>query len=219
METIGEAMSKTELFFENNGRKITYAIFAILALSAVIFGYKVLVVEPQMESASEMITNAQSLFEQSTPNYEAALNGDENGAGFLEVAENYGSTPAGNLAKHYAGICYLYLGDLENAAEYLSQYKAVDGIPAEIINAQNFGLQGDIAVNEADYDKAIKLYTKAYEASDNSYTAPIYMRKAAVAAIEKGDRAKAKELFEAIVAEYPNSLESREAEKGLGEIK
>ncbi|MFI3283046.1 MAG: tetratricopeptide repeat protein [Rikenellaceae bacterium] len=219
MESVGEAMSKTELFFENNGKKISYIIFALLMVAAIIFGYKTLVVEPKMESASEMIANAQSIFEGATPDYELALNGDENGAGFLEVIENYGSTPAGNLANHYAGICYIKIGDLDNAAKYLAQYSAVDGIPASIINAQNLGLQGDIAVDKGEYAKATELYNKAIRVSDNMLTAPLYMYKSALVAIELGENAKATELLETIIAKYPNSMEARSAEKYIGTIK
>ena len=56
--------------------------------------------------AAALIAEAQNRFEQETPDYELALLGDDSGAGFLEVIERYGATPAGNLAKHYAGICY-----------------------------------------------------------------------------------------------------------------
>ncbi len=219
MESIGEAMSKTELFFENNGKMISYGIFALLLIAAVVFGYKTLVIEPKMEQASEMIANAQSLFEQATPDYDAALNGNEAGAGFLEVIENYGSTPAGNLAAHYAGICYIKLGDLENGAKYLAKYRAVDGIPASIINAQNLGLQADIAVDKGDYAAATSLYQKAINASDNNYTAPLFTYKSALVAIEMGEGAKAKELLESIITNYPNSMEARSAEKYLGTIK
>ncbi|MFI3292008.1 MAG: tetratricopeptide repeat protein [Rikenellaceae bacterium] len=219
MESIGEAMSKTELFFENNGKVISYGIFGLLLVAAVIFGYKTLIVEPKMEQASEMILNAQSIFEQSTPDYDAALNGNDSGAGFLEVIENYGSTPAGNLAAHYAGICYIKLGDLDNAAKYLAQYKAVESVPASIINAQNLGLQADIAVDKGDYTSAMNLYNKAIAISDNSYTAPLYMYKSALVAIETGDNAKATELLEKIISNYPNAVEARSAEKYLGTIK
>ncbi len=219
MESIGEAMSKTELFFENNGKKLSCAIFALVAVAAAIFGYKVLVVEPQMEKASAMLSNGQLIFEQENPDFNAALNGDENGVGFLEVIEKYGSTPAGNLANHYAGICYLKSGDLENAAKYLAQYDAMDGIPASLINAQNLGLQGDVAVDMGDLAKGATFYNSAISASDNVLTAPTYMRKAAIVAIEMGENAKAKELFETILAKYPASAEVRDAEKYLGTIK
>ncbi|MFI3301912.1 MAG: tetratricopeptide repeat protein [Rikenellaceae bacterium] len=219
MESIGEAMSKTELFFEENGKKISYGIFALLIVAAVIFGYKTLVIEPKAQKGAEAISNAQNIFEQETPDYQAALNGNDLGAGFLEVIEAYGSTPAGNLASHYAGICYLQLGDFDNAAKYLAKYKAVDGIPASIINAQNIGLQGDIAVEMGEFAKAEALYAKAIKASDNIISAPMYMQKAALVAIANGNTEKAKELLEAISANYANSTEARSAEKYLGTIK
>ncbi len=218
VESIGEAVSKTELFLERNGRRIAYAIFALLGLGALIFGYKLLVVEPQMQRAAELIAPAQQLFESATPDYDAALYGNDAGVGFLEVADTYGSTPAGNLAKHYAGICFLYLNDLQSAIKYLSDYKAVGGVPAELINAQNFGLRGDIAANQATFSEALKLYTKAVSASENNLTAPLYLRKAAMIAIEMGDNKMAKELLKRIISQYPASSEVRTAEKYLGTI-
>lgn len=98
------------------------------------------------------------------------------------MIDQYGSTPAGNLARHYAGICYLRMGDLDNAAAYLSEYHPVKGIPGAIVNAQNLGLQGDVAVEQQDYARALKFYDKAVKASDNQMTAPLYLRKAGLAA-------------------------------------
>ncbi len=219
MESIGEAMSKTELFFEENGKKISYGIFALLVVAALIFGYKTLIVEPQAQKSAEAISNAQIIFEQETPDYQAALDGNDLGGGFLEVIENYGSTPSGNLAAHYAGICYLQLGDFDNATKYLAKYKAVKGIPAAIVNAQNLGLQGDIAVEMGEFAKAEDFYDKAIKASNNAISAPMYMQKAALVAIANGNTTKAKELFETISTNYASSAEGRNAEKYLGTIK
>ena len=33
-EALGQAMNKTELFFENNGRKVTYVFLALLVLAS-----------------------------------------------------------------------------------------------------------------------------------------------------------------------------------------
>ena len=154
-ETLGEAMNKTEFFFEKNGRMLSYVFLGLLVLAALVFGYRALVVSPRAEKAAEMIAEAQYRFEDQNADYALALEGDANGAGFLEVIEKYGSTPSGNLAKHYAGICYLKAGDLENAAEFLARYSPVKGIPGALINAQNYGLQGDIAVEQKDYAKEI----------------------------------------------------------------
>ena len=134
-----------------------------------------------------MIAEAQYRFEDQNADYALALEGDANGAGFLEVIEKYGSTPSGNLAKHYAGICYLKAGDLENAAKFLARYSPVKGIPGALINAQNYGLQGDIAVEQKDYAKAVKFYDKAVAAADNNLTAPMYLRKAGLAEQAQGN--------------------------------
>ncbi|MDE7305443.1 MAG: tetratricopeptide repeat protein [Alistipes sp.] len=215
-ESLGQAMNKTELFLERNGRMMSYVILALFLLAALIYGYRAMIVAPRAEKAAAMIAQAQSRFEAETPDYELALLGDANGAGFLEVVEQFGGTPSGNLAKHYAGICYLRMGDLENAAAYLAKFSPVSGIPGAIINAQNFGLQGDVAVEQQDYAKAVQFYSKAVKASDNNLTAPMYLRKAALAEQASGNAAQAAALLERLLASYPMSMEAREAEKLLG---
>ncbi|WP_418982054.1 tetratricopeptide repeat protein [Alistipes sp.] len=217
-ETLGEAMDKTELFFEKNGRKLTYIFLALLVVAALVFGYRTLIAQPRVERAAEMIAEAQNRFEAENPDYQLALEGDANGAGFLDVAEQYGSTPSGNLAKHYAGICYLRQGDWENAAKYLAKYSPVKGIPGALINAQNYGLQGDVAVERGDYAAAVKFYEKAVKAADNNLTAPMYLRKAGLAEQAQGNPKRAAEFYEQILVSYPASMDAREAEKLLGGV-
>ncbi|MFI3285630.1 MAG: hypothetical protein R3Y08_03155 [Rikenellaceae bacterium] len=214
-----EAISKTEHFFENNGKNIIYAIVALVVVAVAVFGYKSVVVEPRMEKASAMLYKAQILLESETPDYQLALDGDASTPGFLEVADSYGSTPSGNLAKHYAGICYIHTGDMANAAKYLSQYKPVKGLVASVINAQNLALQGDVAVESDNFTKAIPLYLKAVEASNNPITAPAYLIKAALASIAAGDKAGAKSIFTDITTNYPNTDEANKANKYLASMK
>ena len=217
-ETLGEAMNKTELFFEKNGRKMTYIFLVLLVLAALVYGYRALIVHPRVEKAAEMIAEAQNRFDAQNPDFELALTGDANGAGFLDVIEKYGSTPSGNLAKHYAGICYLRTGDLENAAKYLAKFSPLKGIPGAIVNAQNYGLQGDVAVEQQDYAAAVKFYEKAVKAADNNMTDPMYLRKAGLAAQAQGNNEQAAAYFEEILTSYPASMEARDAEKLLGTI-
>ena len=48
--------------------------------------------------------------------YEKALNGDGQGyPGFLKIADEYGSTDAGNLAELYAGLSYAQTGKYQEA--------------------------------------------------------------------------------------------------------
>ena len=215
---VAEAVSKTEQFFEKNGKKCVIALVVLVLVVAAGYAYKFLVMDKNEAAATELIVEAQERFSGETPNYDLALNGDEAGAGFLAVADEYGSTKAGNLAKHYAGICFLHLGDLENAAKYLAKYKAVKGIAAEVVNAQNLGLQGDVAVEQGDFEKAAKLFAKAVKASDNNFTAPLYLYKQALALVAAGKKAEAVACYKAISEKYPSSTEARDADKALGAL-
>ena len=199
-ETLGQAMNKTELFLENNGRKLSYVLLALLAIGLLIYGYRALIMQPRAEKAAEMIAQAQERFEAENPDYTLALEGDANG-------------------KHYAGICYLQTGDLEQAAAYLAKYSAVKGLPGALINAQNYGLQGDVAVEQGDYARALKFYEKAVKAADNNLTAPMYLRKAGLAARANGDAKQAVVYFERILNDYPASADARDAEKLLGTVR
>lgn len=213
---VAEAVSKTEAFFEKNGKAVVAVLVVLVLLVAGGYAYKNFVLDRNVAAAEELIVEAQERFAGETPDYALALNGDEAGAGFLDVVEQYGSTPAGNLAKHYAGVCYLHLGDLDLAAEYLAKYKAVKGLAGAVVNAQNIGLRGDIAVEQGNYEEAVKLYKKAVAASDNNFTAPLYLYKQGLALVALGNQAEAKACFQTIVDDYKSSFEAREAERHLG---
>ena len=213
---VAEAVSKTEQFFQQNGKNVVIALVVVVLLVVGGYLYKSLVIDSNEQKASEMIVEAQDRFAGENPDFALALNGDENGAGFLEVAEQYGSTAAGNIANHYAGICYLRLGDLENAEKYLAQYDAVDELAGEVVNAQNLGLRGDIAVEKGEYEAAVALYKKAVAASENIFTAPLYLYKQVLAYAALGNKAEAQKCFEALQSNYPMSAEVRDAEKVLG---
>ena len=157
------------------------------------------------------------IFEQTTPDFAVALNGDENTPGFAEVAEQYGNTPAGNLAKMYAAACALRLGDFDAAQKYINGYKNVKGIPGELVNAMAVGIKGEIAVENEEYAKAATLFEQAAKQSNNEFTTPMYLKKAALAYNAAGDEAKAKKCYETIEKEYSRSVEARDAIKNLAE--
>ena len=57
-ETLGEAMNKTEFFFEKNGRMLSYVFLGLLVLAALVFGYRALVVSPRAEKAAKFYDKA-----------------------------------------------------------------------------------------------------------------------------------------------------------------
>lgn len=212
-EALAQAQAQTENFFEKHSKAVVIAMIAIFVLAAAIFGYKKLVSEPRMQAAQEMLYKAQYQFEQQNADLALALNGDENTPGFAQVAEQYGNTPAGNLANLYAAACSIRLGEVEVAESYLAKFKKVKGTPGEIINAMAAGLKGDIAVEKGDNAAAAAAFEAAAKVSDNLYTAPMYLRKAAQAYTALGNEAKAKECLEVIIDKYANSPEAANALK------
>jgi TolA-binding protein len=216
-EMLESAQAQTENFFEKNSKMVVVAIVAIFALAALVFGYKKLIVEPRLTKAQEMLYEAQYRFEQQNADFSLALNGDASAPGFAQVVEQYGNTPAGNLAKMYAAACSLRLGDVAAAESYINSFSNVKGVPGQIINAMAAGLKGDIAVENGDNAKAATLFESAAAVSDNDFTAPMYLRKAALAYRALGNTAKADELLKTITEKYPASYDSTQAERYLTE--
>ena len=212
-EMLAAAQTQGENFFEKNSKMVVVAIVVIFALAAAIFGYKKVIVEPRMTKAQEMLFEAQYNFESQTADYALALNGDATVPGFAQVVEQYGNTPAGNLARMYAAACSLRLGELDQAQSYINSYKNVKGVPGAIINAMAAGIKGDIAVEKGDNAAAAKLFEQAAKVSENDFTTPMYLRKAALAYTATGNEAKAAELMKKINDEYPASYDAREAMK------
>ena len=117
----------------------------------------------------------------------------------------------------YAAACSLRLGDVAAAESYINSFSNVKGVPGQIINAMAAGLKGDIAVEAGDNAKAASLFESAAAVSDNDFTAPMYLRKAALAYRALGNTAKADELLKTIVEKYPASYDSTQAERYLTE--
>ena len=99
------------------------------------------------------------------------------------------------------------------------QGKASKGAPAEIVNAQNIGLQGDIVADGGDLKKAAALYRKAVEASANSLTAPYYLKKLGQVEEALGNNAAALAAYQRIADEYNTALEARDIDAFIGRLK
>lgn len=215
-EVIESAISGSEKFIMENGKKLLTLLVAVVVVVGGFFAYKYLVTVPRQQKASEMMFTAQQAF--ALDSMAIALNGDGVNAGFLDVINSYGSTPEGNIANHYAGVCYLKLGQYEKAIASLSAYNAVSGTAAGIINAQNAGLQGDAYVQLSNLNKAISMYEKAIAVDDNALTAPYYLFKMGTIYKKLGNNAKALESYKRIRNEYPGSMEAQNVDRYIGQL-
>lgn len=213
-EAIESALYSTENFLLKNGKMLLTVLAVAVLLVGGYFGYKYVFQSPRDEKAATMMYIAEQQF--IADSFEVALNGDGNNAGFLSVIDKYGSTIHGNLAKHYAGVCYLKLGKMDEAMTYLKKYDQTSGVPNALLNAQNYGLQGDILSQQQKYSEAVAMYDKAVKASNDPFTSPVYLKKLGLVYTKLGEPKNAAVAFESIMENFPTSMEAREAEKFLG---
>ncbi|MBC8342780.1 MAG: tetratricopeptide repeat protein, partial [Bacteroidetes bacterium] len=148
--------------------------------------------------------------------FELALNGSaESYYGFLDIIDEFKITPSGNLARYYAGICYLKLGDYEEALFHLKKFKT----NSLMLKPIALGAIGDCYSELEEYDNALKYYMKAANASENTFTTPIFLMKAGAVLEHQDNYKKAIKVYERIKEDFKDSQEANNADKYIGRAK
>ena len=212
LEQIESTLGKTEMFIEKNQKTITVVLAVIVVVVLAIFGVKKFVIEPREAEAQKAMFRAEQLF--GTDDYAVALNGDGNNAGFMDIINEYGGTKTGNLARYYAGICYLNTGDFNNAIKYLGEFKGKD----QIVKPLATGAMGDAYLELENAAEAAKCYEKAAKESKNTFTSPMFLMKAGLAYEMVENYQKALEMYQIIKADYPTSNEGFSIEKYIAYV-
>lgn len=216
-QVIEQGLGRFELFIERNGKALLIALGAIIVLVGGYFSYKYLYLAPRTQKAAAAMFEAQNQFERDS--FALALNGNASFDGFLAIADQYGNTPQGNLAKHYAGLCYLYMGEYQQAVDAFKSYDAVkDNAAGTLIAAQNLGLTGDACVELGQLEEGVKYYEKAAAYSDNVGTAPVYLKKAGMVNEKLGNLQQALDQYLNIRNNYPRSMQARDIEKFIARV-
>ena len=209
-EAVVEAVSKTEQFFEKNGKTLSYAAIAVVVVIAAVFCWNKFIHQPKVAEAQGQMAIAEEIFR--TGDYELALNGDGNVLGFAQIIDEYGAK-AGKAAPFYAGVCELQLGNWDLALEYLQAYKGKDAI----LKARALACLGDAYVGLEDYSKALGYYEKAAAVVENMFAAG-YLLKAGIVAEELGQNEKALGFYTQIEDKYPDSMEGYDIAKYIGRL-
>ena len=210
--TLDETASRSEQWVERNQKIIFSGLIAVAVIIIAFLAYNRYVVEPKEKEAADELSYPKRFFEQAQNNnasvdslYNLSLNGADGKYGLLDIAENYGNTKAGNLAKYMSGIAYLRTGDYENAIEYLSDFKSDD----EILASLALGNIGDAFAEINQPEDALEYYVKAAEVKDNDFTTPLYLYKAGQVAMELQKFDKAEDYFTRIKDSYSKSEEAK----------
>ncbi len=213
MVAVEEALGKTEQFVEKNQKLLMYAIMGIIIVVLVYFGYQKFYISPMEKNAQDQIFMAQKYFEMDSLN--RALYGDGNALGFLDIIDDYGGTKSANLAKYYAGICYLRMGNFEEAIDYLESHDPVD----QNIGPMALGAIGDAYMELNEPDRAVAYYLEAANDVDNDFTSPMFLYKAGMTYEMLGAYEDAYDAYNRIFMEYYKSVEARSIERNIARMK
>ena len=133
-----------------------------------------------------------------------------------KVINQYGNTESSGRATFLLASAYFYARDYNQAQsffeKYLDQYKndpltkaaAQAGIADCYMQKGNFPLAGE------NYIQAVSLYPEGF-------LAPEYLLRAADAYLKTGQKDKAREIFNRIAKDYPNSQQVNQAKMQLSE--
>ncbi|WP_240337166.1 tetratricopeptide repeat protein [Rufibacter psychrotolerans] len=205
-DALAERLVQSEEFVVRH-KNLLIGIF--VAIAAAVVGGFLYYQNQQTKNQEALAAMFQAEYYLEADSLNKALNGDGQNAGFKAVAEEYGSTKAGNLANFYAGVASLKQGKYQEALNYLEEFKSDD----LLLQARAYSLQGDANLELGKRAEAAELYKKAAEHKANDFFSPQYLMKAAVAYEAANQYTEAIEVYDRIITDYPLSPEVNDAKK------
>ena len=205
-EALKKELDKAEGFLAKNQKLLSIIGGVVVAVIAGVVAYNYWS-KSQDEEAQVALANAVYSFE--ADSLKQALNGTGGNEGLLAIADNYGSTDAGNLAKFYAGVAFLKQGKFDEAIEKLKGFSSND----LLVQGRAYSLIGDAYMEKKSTSDAITYYTKAVEYKPNEFFTPVYLMKLAAAQEAANDNKAAIETYKKVIEEYPNASDVINAKK------
>ncbi len=200
-------------WYEQRKDLINKILIGVLIVVLAIFAYNRFYVEPRNEKAKNAMYLAEQFFIDG--NFEMALNGQGPTAlGFNSLMKKYSGTPQANLARFYAGVCYLNMGEYDKAIENLKKF---DG-KGSLLTYRANGCIGDAYAEKGDSKNALSYYEKAASNKDDLLNAPNYLLRIALLNEKDGNTEAAVKAYKRIRKEYPSSQAGAEVDKYLARL-
>lgn len=203
-----EYSSRAIHYYQTNKATVIGGSIAIVVLIGMLIGYFVYSAEQESKAQVMLGIAEQALLE---GDLTRALYGNENDftLGFVQIANNFGRTDAGNLANYYAAVTEYELGNPQDALVFIERFRA----PRSIVGVGPVSLHGVILSDLGEYEAAAAKFIEAANWSVNESTTPNNLLQAAQAYIAAGNHAEARRVVQRIINEYPQSQDMTEAQR------
>lgn len=205
-EVVAEKLMTVEEWMENNPKTIIGIVAVVVLAFGGFFGYRWWI-DGQDKIAQQEMFQAVRYFE--ADSLDLAMKGTANVSGFETIINEYGMTPAGNLANYYAGVISLKQGKFPLAIFYLKDFKSND----LLVHARGLSLLGDAYMEQNDFQNAADSYHKASNYNPNKYFTPAYLLKEALAYEKLTQNDKAIAAYDRIIKEFWDAQEVQTAKK------
>lgn len=222
LNTLDETASKSEQWIEKNSKPLFLVLVGLVVVFLGYLGYNKFIVEPNEQEASNELAFPRKYFDEASTagsGIDSLLNLGLEGAdgkyGFIDIAESFSGTDAGNLANYYAGVSFLQMKQYDKAIEYLSKFDSDD----EVLGPIALGAIGDAFSDINQPEDALEYYEKAANKKANEFTTPLYLFKAAQTAMNLKKFDKAESLFTKIQENHSKSDQGRDIEKYINAAK
>lgn len=219
--TVADALSQKEAVFMKHKKAISAAIVVVILIVAGVLSYETYISGPREQEASTALAKGQGYF--ANQQYEIALKGDSTGfRGLLNIASDYSSTDAGNLANLYAGLCYANLDKWNDAVKYLEKYSPADD---EMISPAATAALGNAYAHIKQPDKAVEYLKKAASMADseaegnaNNSLSPTFLIQAGEILESQNKKDEALKIYQDIKKKYVNSPVYGEIDKYIERV-
>lgn len=199
-------------YHQHKAAVLSGGIGSVLTI-ALIIGYFVYSSE-QERQAQELLGIAEQALAEG--DFNTALHGSEEEftLGFVQIADNYSRTDAGNLARYYAAVSEYQLGNYENALSHIQEFNA----PESILGVSPIAFHATILLELERFEDAGVMFERAANWDENNATTPQNLYEAAQAYLEAGRESEADRVLDEILEEYPNSQVANRAQRLKGRL-
>ena len=222
-KTLDSTASRSEQWIEKNRKPLFYGLVVVIVLILGFMGYNKYIVEPTEKEASDELAFPRKYFDESLTAASSdvdsllrlGIEGADGKYGFVDVADRFSGTKAGNIANYYAGVSYLKLKEYDQAIDYLDRFSSDD----DILGPTAIGAIGDAFADLDQAESALEYYEKAANKKNNDFTTPLFLQKAGKTAMELGQFAKAEKFFQRIKDEFSKTDFGRDIDKYISSAK